>query len=445
MFPFSGRYPRCARSRAFTLIELIVVVIIIAVLAAIGAVAYNQYASKARVNSVLASASSLRTALMAAAARDDHTAADEASLLWDQTGGDSTAFLTALSAHYDGPVTFTAGDSGPATLLVGSAGAGSHTACLALTEPPTVTAGECGGAAPGGANPIEQPLTTASRTISASTAFSSIAVAPDGSRLYLVKNGAVVYVDPVTGTKLDSAPVQYATQMAVSPDGQTGCVTSGTYHAYLVNLVTKTVTGFQYVSGYDSNEPVISADGSTCYFNLNDRIESYSLPSGSPHAEYGDGHDTNSSHTPVAVSVDNSVAYRAPGNVLSVFTGSPKKVSRSVSLPGTALAMVASPDGRSVYVALANGTVVTVDTSSWSVTATIQVGAAPRAAVLSPTGRYLYVANSTDGTVSVIDTTTQNVVKTVAVAGSPTSLAITADGSTVYAGSSSGSTISVLQ
>jgi len=153
--------PRRTR-RAFTLIELIVVVVIIAILAAVAAVAYNQYAAKARSNSVLASASSLRTAVMAASARDDQAPAAEVDALWSAAGGDNAAFLRSLSATYDGPVTYTAaaGDA-PATLRVGGAASGTHAACLTLPDsvstPVTLASGACSGAAAPVAAPCTSP------------------------------------------------------------------------------------------------------------------------------------------------------------------------------------------------------------------------------------------------------------------------------------------------
>jgi len=158
------RSPR-TRRRGFTLIELIVVVIIIAVLAAIAAVAYNQYAAKARSNAVLASATDLRTAVMAASAQADTAPATEVDTLWTQAGGDAGAFLKALSASYAGPLTYTPGDgTAPATLQVAASSGGSHSACLTLPStvsvPVTVSAGDCPaptGDAGGDVPPIGDP------------------------------------------------------------------------------------------------------------------------------------------------------------------------------------------------------------------------------------------------------------------------------------------------
>jgi len=156
--------PRRADRRGFTLIELIVVVIIIAVLAAIAAVAYNQYASRARSNAVLASASSLRTAIMAASARDDQAPAAEVDTLWTAAGGDSAAFLQSLSADYSGPLTYAPGaadGSAPAVLQVGDT-SGNHAAYLTLpdtvSQPVTLTAGAYSGDS---SEPVTEPCAPA--------------------------------------------------------------------------------------------------------------------------------------------------------------------------------------------------------------------------------------------------------------------------------------------
>ena len=51
-----------------------------------------------------------------------------------------------------------------------------------------------------------------------------------------------------------------------------------------------------------------------------------------------------------------------------------------------------------------------------------------RAVVASPNGRFVYVANASDNAVQVIRTSTNSVVKTIRVGRSPRALAVTNDG-----------------
>ena len=136
--------PRAPRSRrGFTLIELIVVVIIIAVLAAIGAVAYNQYASKARTNAVLASATDLRAAIDARAAQDDTSTDAVVAAAWgtpSDAGAGTAAVTAALAASYTGQLTYAPGDGAAAGTLDVAAPSGNEHACILLTAAATAEA-----------------------------------------------------------------------------------------------------------------------------------------------------------------------------------------------------------------------------------------------------------------------------------------------------------------
>jgi gliding motility-associated-like protein len=82
-----------------------------------------------------------------------------------------------------------------------------------------------------------------------------------------------------------------------------------------------------------------------------------------------------------------------------------------------------SPDGSRLYVAnsLLNAVQV-INTTTYSIMATIPVGAIPMGTSVTPDGSRLYVANYTDGTVSVINTTTDKVIATVTVGPNPFSI-----------------------
>jgi len=94
------------------------------------------------------------------------------------------------------------------------------------------------------------------------------------------------------------------------------------------------------------------------------------------------------------------------------------------------VALVASPDGRTLYVAEATaGQVAVFDTASGKVTKAIPLADPPAGLVLAPDGSRLYVAGaSPEGKVHVIDTQGLKVVESLPAGHTPTALAISPDG-----------------
>ncbi len=98
--------------------------------------------------------------------------------------------------------------------------------------------------------------------------------------------------------------------------------------------------------------------------------------------------------------------------------------------------MVASPDGRYVFVTNFSGASVSVvDTQTWRVTHTIQTPAAPHSIVLSPDGRYAYVACYLGAAVAIIDIAQQALVGTIPLPAQarPYGMGISRDGHYLYA------------
>jgi len=71
-----------------------------------------------------------------------------------------------------------------------------------------------------------------------------------------------------------------------------------------------------------------------------------------------------------------------------------------------------------------SGSVLAVDASSNTVTATIPVGNDARDVALSLDGRFVYVANYNDSTVTVIRASTNTVIGTIAVGHPPIAISV---------------------
>ncbi len=98
--------------------------------------------------------------------------------------------------------------------------------------------------------------------------------------------------------------------------------------------------------------------------------------------------------------------------------------------------MVASPDGRYVFVTNFSGSSVSVvDTHTWSVTRTIQTPAAPHSIVRSPDGRYAYVACYLGAAIAIIDIARQTLIGKITLPplARPYGLGISRDGHYLYA------------
>jgi YVTN family beta-propeller protein len=160
---------------------------------------------------------------------------------------------------------------------------------------------------------------------------------------------------------------------------------------------------------------------------------------------------------PSASTGSASSAPAPPGD--PVPTTAPPEVSPSVPIPslGTTIDVgetpgfvVASPNGRQLYIAnRAAGVVTVVDTAVDRVTATIRIPVGPpQYLAFSPDGRTVYVSvwdeARTVAAVSVLDTTTNTIVATTPVRTRPFVPAVTRDGERLYVPNHDSGTISLI-
>jgi YVTN family beta-propeller protein len=146
-------------------------------------------------------------------------------------------------------------------------------------------------------------------------------------------------------------------------------------------------------------------------------------------------------HTPGAISVspDGNFVYVAAlgsypynskvnGSVYVVNTATNKLV-KSISLAGEPNDVTFSPDGKSAYVTnLALSEVQIIDTSSYTVKATIGVGQGATGSAVTPDGSLLYVLAIKANNITVINTSTEKVVTTIPTGQRPNGIVLTPDG-----------------
>jgi YVTN family beta-propeller protein len=91
-----------------------------------------------------------------------------------------------------------------------------------------------------------------------------------------------------------------------------------------------------------------------------------------------------------------------------------------------------------------SGTVSVINTTSFTVAATVTVGTSPRGCCVTPDLTKAYVSNFTDGTVSVINTATNLVTATITVGNGPGGIAVTPNGSQVLVANYTDGTVSII-
>jgi serine/threonine-protein kinase len=143
------------------------------------------------------------------------------------------------------------------------------------------------------------------------------------------------------------------------------------------------------------------------------------------------------------------IANRDEG-IVTVYDTTSNAVTATIPIPqGPPQFITFSPDGQVAYVTIYNAdytynAVAFVETSSNTVTATVEVGKRPFAPATSPDGRLLYVPLHNEGRVEVLDTSTAKEVDSYEVAENPHWIAISEDGSTGYTANHESGVVSVL-
>jgi YVTN family beta-propeller protein len=139
------------------------------------------------------------------------------------------------------------------------------------------------------------------------------------------------------------------------------------------------------------------------------------------------GQAGKASRQPVAWVANYGSGTVTPVNLVS------RKASRAIPVGVDPQAVVAAPDGRTVYVANSgSGTVTPIDTATGRAGPPIPAGTDPVALAVTPDGKTVYVANEGSGTVTPIDTATGRAGPPIPAGAGPRAIVVTPDGRTAY-------------
>ncbi len=120
------------------------------------------------------------------------------------------------------------------------------------------------------------------------------------------------------------------------------------------------------------------------------------------------------------------------GNSISVVDGDSLTLTKEVKVGQRPRGIVLSPDGKYLYIAASDDdTVQILDTDKLEIIGTLPSGADPEVITLTPDGSTLYVANEDDNQVTAIDTASRQVVAEIPVGVEPEGVAVSPDAKTV--------------
>lgn len=178
-----------------------------------------------------------------------------------------------------------------------------------------------------------------------------------------------------------------------------------------------------YVSNQDDNTiTVINVDDNSTTF-----IDLFSEPLG------------------LAISNDGSLLYvtlTTLNRVIAINTTS-FDVVQTVQVGERPISISVSPDGSLLYVVnVFSSTISKVNATSFQVLSTIVVGTSPFASVLSPDGSKLYVTESGPSSLAILNTSDNSVLRRIDVGETPSGVSIS--GNRVYTANSAGNSVSVI-
>lgn len=133
------------------------------------------------------------------------------------------------------------------------------------------------------------------------------------------------------------------------------------------------------------------------------------------------------------------------GSCVNAVDGGSLKLVGCIEVGKRPRGLVASPDGKRLYVAVSGANVIAiVDIPSRKVMRTLKSGPDPETVAISPDEKVAYVANEDDALLTVIDIPTGRTVREISVGGEPEGTAVSPDGRTVVQASEASSMAHVI-
>lgn len=235
----------------------------------------------------------------------------------------------------------------------------------------------------------------------------SVAVTPDGSKLYVANTGQydVLVADPARGTVRPIHVGPHPQDVTMTPDG---------------GKVYATVPGGggvpDTVAVIDTGQDAVIHD----------------IPVGSPPRE-------------VAVDQRGTRAYVTGEGTVTVIDAIHDRVIRTFRDPADPQGVAVSPDGGTLVVTHPRtGDVALLDSRTGRARTVVRAGDLPWAVAVAPDGSAAYVAVTNDGVVAVVDMASRRIVRRIHAGRLPEEVAVTPDGSELWAGDGLSGRVSVI-
>ncbi len=223
------------------------------------------------------------------------------------------------------------------------------------------------------------------------------------------------------------------------------------YHVYVTDLVTGDLVLF---GGYTLHiaESVhglgLSSDGKMLYVtNISgNKLEAIPAGTGAPTIAHAVGVGTQPVH--VVESLDGSTLFVTNFQAQSVSVIETKTWTRvkNIPVPANPHGIVLSPDGKYAYVACYGGAAVAIiDVAARALAATVAIpGAEPYGIAISADGRYVYASDNFANRLDIIDTASRTLVGSVAVGVRPALVARSPNGDTLYVSDGASASVHIL-
>lgn len=288
------------------------------------------------------------------------------------------------------------------------------------------------------------PASAVVATIPASNPPVLLAAAPNGQHVYAAGDGVLTIIDTASNTVVSNVTVNpQSTGIAVAPDGSRVYVAS-LFSILLTQLDTGTNTLLPAITMFlqrlrgGFGFMAVAPDGQTIYIanRANQRFGILSLtaaPSNllTPTVWPVDMKVTPDGKTVVSVGCKQICT---PG-FIQLFDTQSQLFTQEIQVDGNPYRVVLSPDGSRAYVANLTGPSISfVDLASRTVTNTVRVPTQPTGLAIAPDGATLYVASQTSGALTMIDVAGATVRGELSVPQAR-DVAVTPDGRHVYVSS----------
>lgn len=296
---------------------------------------------------------------------------------------------------------------------------------------------------------VALPATAASAdtvvaTWSMPNAAGSMAVSPDGTRIYVAINTGddrILELDTSTGNQLGEfrGPQwgSYAFGLALSPDGsRLYAASEETDELFVFDTVTRAVIA-TVPTGDTPRDVKLGPDGRVYVpAEAANRVDVFA---GSPLALVGSVPAAGAFHLAVAPTGDRVYVSGFSG-IFTAIDATSLTVLHTAGVAGSGRGIAVSPDGTRVAMGtFTSDVLVMIDTSSYATTAVPMVS--PSAIAFTSDGAELYVARFSDGVVDALTADGATVLGSVPLTGSPRQMVLTTSGNRVYASSPSSITV----